>query len=182
MSVFESNFGFGVAILFLVMIITQVSGDYDGSVENDSGLCLGPDCADRPSNGVSGAMWFGPRLGRRRRSGPVSHVNDDDINTIADAINSGPWALVSYQGTGDKRHSTQFTPRLGRELEDNLLQRYLALGKDNELYHLMDTQINPEHRQLSLPPPPLFAPRLGRQLPFMNSPRLRHLLQNSRNF
>lgn len=70
----------------------------DGSVENDSGLCLGPDCADRPSNGVSGAMWFGPRLGRRRRSGPVSHVNDDDINTIADAINSGPWALVSYQG------------------------------------------------------------------------------------
>ncbi|KAG8035407.1 hypothetical protein G9C98_006853 [Cotesia typhae] len=61
------------------------------------------------------------------------------------------------------------------------MTRYLTFDKDNDLYHLMDSQNIDQNRQLSLPLPPLFAPRLGRQLS-LNSPQLRQLLQNLRNF
>ncbi|KAH0558246.1 PBAN-type neuropeptides-like [Cotesia glomerata] len=175
MSSLRLNVSFGAGILLLIIIVNQVSCD-DGNnlVKNGES---GSQCAEQKDCLL---LWFGPRLGRRRRSGAVSQVNDD-INTITDVINANPWAFASYHGTGDKRHSTQFTPRLGRELEDTLVQRYLTLDKDNDLYHLMDGQNVDQNRQLSLPPPPLFAPRLGRQLP-LNSPRLRQLLQNLRNF
>ena len=57
--------------------------------------------------------------------------------------------------TGEKRQSTTFTPRLGRELAKELLY-----GEFEELSDQVDDQdLNEEIR--SHPP---FAPRLGRQL------------------
>lgn len=66
---------------------------------NGNGLCSGANCAERGS-AISGAMWFGPRLGRRRRSGEKTETYDDDqINAIAEAMEGAPWTVVSIQGT-----------------------------------------------------------------------------------
>lgn len=62
-------------------------------------ICTGARCPET-SNGISGAMWFGPRLGRKRRSDEKIETTDEDISAIADAINSGPWTFVAYAGTG----------------------------------------------------------------------------------
>lgn len=68
------------------------------SLESSDGMCTGSGCLEGAGNGISGAMWFGPRLGRRRRSGDKTPSNDDEIDAIADAINQNILSLVSYQG------------------------------------------------------------------------------------
>ncbi|KAF4532860.1 hypothetical protein B566_EDAN001463 [Ephemera danica] len=56
----------------------------------------------RSSSSESGSLWFGPRLGRRRRSPP----EDEE-------------ALLSYPS--GKRQTLTFTPRLGREMDESEL-------------------------------------------------------------
>ena len=60
--------------------------------------CVGNNCVKRTINSSPGAMWFGPRLGRRRRSGRKSEMNNNKIETIAEVMNTAPWALVSIPG------------------------------------------------------------------------------------
>ncbi|XP_034952126.1 PBAN-type neuropeptides-like isoform X2 [Chelonus insularis] len=176
----ELNLCAGVlASLFLAVLIGLASGDYAHGLDNE--LCIGSNCQDRSGNGITGSMWFGPRLGRRRRSGPAFETDEEEINAIANAINSGPWALIAYQG--DKRHSTQFTPRLGRELGDNLQQKNYKLDRDN-LPHLVDSFLDAEqHRHSSQPPfPSPFAPRLGRYLTLNPSSPLGHRFRLVKNY
>ncbi|XP_015600657.1 PBAN-type neuropeptides [Cephus cinctus] len=158
------------AAVSLALLITCISAEYDtkevdftgngGRANEANGVCSGSSCVKRTFNGVSGAMWFGPRLGRRRRSDEKSEADVDEINAIAEALNAAPWALVSIPE--GKRHAMQvFTPRLGRELaEDYLLYNSLNGAAQG------GSQDDVEQRS------PPFAPRLGRRLPFMPSPRL----------
>lgn len=132
---------------------------------------------------LAGAMWFGPRLGRKRRSDERLDLDQDESNVIADVINGAPWALVSLPGekigqefnrfrkiesmvvenffsTGGKRHALPiFTPRLGRELAEDYGYSSLTASQGGN-------QDDIEQRS------PPFAPRLGRRLPFSPSPRL----------
>ncbi|XP_015127074.1 PBAN-type neuropeptides [Diachasma alloeum] len=170
----------------LLATIAVVTCDYDGNQAasfadrnlDSNVLCNGGRCTET-SDGIAGAMWFGPRLGRKRRSDEKMETIDEEIGAIADVINSGPWAWVAYSGGGDKRHTTQFTPRLGRELTDDFLQKYMAYDFDkNRLsrYIAAPEDASLQRHQSPPPPPPQFAPRLGRNLPFNPSPRLgRHL-------
>ena len=84
----------------------EIAADVSGSNKFTSrsldgganGLCTGSNCGER-GGGVSGAMWFGPRLGRRRRSDEKTEGFDDDqINAIADALEGSPWNRVSMLG------------------------------------------------------------------------------------
>ncbi|XP_048511478.1 PBAN-type neuropeptides-like [Athalia rosae] len=157
---------FGVCASFAILIAC-VTAEYDTRESELNGvrmveegnICSGTSCAKRSSmNGVSGSMWFGPRLGRRRRSDEKLDIDPDETNAIADVINGAPWALVSIPA--GKRHALQvFTPRLGRELGEDFGYSSLTGGQGG-------SQDDAEQRS------PPFAPRLGRRLPFIPSPRL----------
>ncbi|XP_046748649.1 PBAN-type neuropeptides-like [Diprion similis] len=149
------------------LLITCATAEYDtretelngGRLPEENSMCSGTSCAKRsPLNGAAGSMWFGPRLGRRRRSDERLDMDPEETNAIADVINGAPWALVSIPG--GKRHALQvFTPRLGRELGENY--GFNSLSGDQG-----GNQDDIEQRS------PPFAPRLGRRLPFAPSPRL----------
>ncbi|XP_011298848.1 PBAN-type neuropeptides [Fopius arisanus] len=170
-----------VLVACLLAAIDLVICDYDGDQPTSldfNGLCNGGRCSET-GDGIAGAMWFGPRLGRKRRSDEKMETIDEDVEAMADVINGGPWTYVQYPGAGDKRHTTQFTPRLGRELTDDILQKYLNYDLErNRLSRYIDREFEDmtiNHHQPPTPPPQ-FAPRLGRHLPFNPSPRLgRHL-------
>ncbi|XP_076179418.1 pheromone biosynthesis-activating neuropeptide isoform X1 [Ptiloglossa arizonensis] len=198
-----------VAVCALVCLVYSVSyayGEYegressssasnDGTSGNEFGSCTEGKCTKRNTQGINSGMWFGPRLGRRRRADGKFEL-DPDIEAIANILDGGRWALVTVPGTispsprlprgkrdrststsflpgGEKRQSTQFTPRLGRDSgEDNFSYRF---PKDREELYA-EEQIFP----------PLFAPRLGRRLPWTPSPRLgrqpRNLFEKPRRY
>ncbi|XP_063992663.1 PBAN-type neuropeptides-like [Diachasmimorpha longicaudata] len=174
-----------VRVGVLLMIAAIVTCDYDGNQAANfadrnleaSVLCNGGRCAET-GNGISGAMWFGPRLGRKRRSDEKMETPDEEINAMADVINGGPWGWPIYSGGEDKRQ-TQFIPRPGRELPDDFIEKYMAYDFDkNRLFRYIDAQedLNLQRHQSPPPPVPHFAPRLGRNVAFNPSPRLgRHL-------
>ncbi|XP_076179419.1 pheromone biosynthesis-activating neuropeptide isoform X2 [Ptiloglossa arizonensis] len=174
-----------VAVCALVCLVYSVSyayGEYegressssasnDGTSGNEFGSCTEGKCTKRNTQGINSGMWFGPRLGRRRRADGKFEL-DPDIEAIANILDGGRWALVTVPG-GEKRQSTQFTPRLGRDSgEDNFSYRF---PKDREELYA-EEQIFP----------PLFAPRLGRRLPWTPSPRLgrqpRNLFEKPRRY
>nr|WGH73127.1 pheromone biosynthesis activating neuropeptide DH-PBAN [Cephalcia chuxiongica] len=145
--------------------------EFNGArVPEESGLCSGTSCVKRSTaTGISGAMWFGPRLGRRRRSDERAETVSDETNAISDVLSGAPWALVSLPD-GKRRAMKVFTPRLGRESGEEYLVYNAFNGAEGGI------QDDVEQRS------PPFAPRLGRHLPFLPSPRLgrelRALFQN----
>ncbi|CAK9809536.1 PBAN-type neuropeptides [Anthophora quadrimaculata] len=150
----------------MVYLLSSASGEYDGrdsssSVSNDRvansefGSCTDGKCIKRTSQDITSGMWFGPRLGRRRRA---DRKSDIDLETLANALDGSRWAVITIPGT-EKRQPTQFTPRLGRESGEEFFS--YGFPKDQEELYA-EEQIFP----------PLFAPRLGRRLPWTPSPRL----------
>ncbi|XP_025162109.1 PBAN-type neuropeptides isoform X2 [Harpegnathos saltator] len=133
---------------------------------NNFGSCTDGKCIKRTTQEITSGMWFGPRLGRRRRSGERPEVGSpDDIEALANALDGARWTLVKIPAN-DKRQPTQFTPRLGRGSSEDLFSYAPgdALDRSEENDH---------------PSPPLFAPRLGRRLPWAPSPRLGRQLRNA---
>ncbi|NP_001161197.1 pyrokinin-like peptide precursor [Nasonia vitripennis] len=167
------------ALLVIVLMANRVAGQYDGRgsdmVEGPrvermhpetSGGCVGAHCLTQNSEGPVGAMWFGPRLGRRRRS---DKFTPKKIEALSEMLGSPNWNLVTIPGGEDKRQETTFTPRLGRELENAISVYDLVRG----LVSSVDDQNGKDRDQQA--PPPMFPPRLGRTL---LTPRLEHELRN----
>ncbi|KOC66334.1 PBAN-type neuropeptide [Habropoda laboriosa] len=153
-------------VVCMVYLLSSASGEYEGrdslsSVSNDRvtnnefGSCTDGKCIKRTSQDITSGMWFGPRLGRRRRA---DRKSDADLDALANVLDSSRWAVISIPGA-EKRQPTQFTPRLGRESGEEFFS-YGFPRDQEELY--AEEQIFP----------PLFAPRLGRRLPWTPSPRL----------
>ncbi|XP_034193045.1 pheromone biosynthesis-activating neuropeptide [Osmia lignaria lignaria] len=157
------------ALLCLLCVVSSTSGEYEGrespsSVSNDRtpgnefGSCTDGKCIKRTTQEISsGGMWFGPRLGRRRRADRKLET-DPNLETLANILDGSRWAVITIPG-GEKRQPTQFTPRLGRESGEEFFS-YAYPNDQEELY---------AEEQLL---PPLFAPRLGRRVPWTPSPRL----------
>ena len=76
--------------------LSENSGERNS--QDGSDLCVGNNCVKRTINSSPGAMWFGPRLGRRRRSGHKPEMTSKELETVVEAINSAPWALLSIPG------------------------------------------------------------------------------------
>ncbi|XP_066590683.1 PBAN-type neuropeptides-like [Prorops nasuta] len=164
-----SNFTF---LVLLLLFVSRAAGEYDNreasrgvsgerSEAGDFRPCIDGKCIKRTTQEVTSGMWFGPRLGRRRRSGVKPEI-DPEIEAIANVLDGARWALISIPAeataSGDKRQTTTFTPRLGRESGEDFLY---ANSRDQDDFLDDDQGV-----------PPLFAPRLGRRLPFAPSPRL----------
>ncbi|XP_015437209.1 PREDICTED: PBAN-type neuropeptides-like [Dufourea novaeangliae] len=156
------------ALVCLLCTVSCTSGEYEGretssSIVNDRtsgnefGSCTDGKCIKRTTQEITSGMWFGPRLGRRRRADRKLEV-DPDLEALANILDGGRWAVITIP-SGEKRQPTQFTPRLGRESGEELFS-YGYPRDQEELY--AEEQIFP----------PLFAPRLGRRLPWTPSPRL----------
>ncbi|XP_076748854.1 pheromone biosynthesis-activating neuropeptide [Xylocopa sonorina] len=136
---------------------TVSSVSNDRTPNNEFGSCTDGKCIKRTSQGITSGMWFGPRLGRRRRADRKPEV-DMDLEALNSGLDGSRWTVITIPGT-EKRQPTQFTPRLGRESGEEFFS--YGFPKDQEEFYA-DEQIFP----------PLFAPRLGRRLPWTPSPRL----------
>ncbi|KAL0273091.1 UNVERIFIED_CONTAM: hypothetical protein PYX00_005848 [Menopon gallinae] len=73
-------------------------------------------------NAEKSSVWLGPRLGRRKRSEEDFNIITQDKNggTFIEILQDTPWALVPLKGflPGSPRRSTTFTPRLGRDSDE----------------------------------------------------------------
>ncbi|XP_058794624.1 PBAN-type neuropeptides-like [Phymastichus coffea] len=174
-----------VACVLLVFVVaSQATGQYDGRsvdgvVEGPrvermhpevSSDCMGSNCLTQNSEGPVGAMWFGPRLGRRRRSEyKYSPKKLEALSEILASPNYGftpdrvsndlPSVLARSLGGDDKRQDGPFTPRLGRELEEAVN----AYGFIRSILNRVDEPTDKDNSDQQQPPP-MFPPRLGRNL------------------
>ncbi|XP_012224133.1 PBAN-type neuropeptides-like [Linepithema humile] len=148
-------------------LASRASAEYESREMSNGGpgvdaSCIEGKCMKRTATqDATASMWFGPRLGRRRRSDEKQEVNSE-IQALAEALDSGRLALFAIPAN-DKRQPTQFTPRLGRGSDEDLSSYGDAIER-NEI----DDRILPA----------LFAPRLGRRIPWSPSPRLGRQLRS----
>ncbi|XP_051169270.1 PBAN-type neuropeptides-like [Leptopilina boulardi] len=143
----------------LVFFIACVSGDYEtrGSdslsesvgerTPQERSDCVTHNCMKRTINSAPGAMWFGPRLGRRRRSGQKA-LNFRQIEAVS-----------------EDKETAKFTPRLGRELAEEIL-----FGDFEDFPEQIDRQDFYDE----IRPKPMWIFRKGREnpVPFLPIPRL----------
>lgn len=53
-----------------------------------------------------GQLWFGPRLGRRKRTPEgykTSGIERQQLEALIDLIHDSPWAIVAVNGNGKQR-------------------------------------------------------------------------------
>ncbi|XP_030756370.1 PBAN-type neuropeptides-like [Sitophilus oryzae] len=96
------------------------------------------------------SVWFGSRINQKKSS---DKEEDKKIGQLLESLEDYPWTLVAISENNDmekRSHTHNFTPRLGRNLDDN---------------HLTDDADVVER----FAP---FPPRLGRRLNMPYSPRL----------
>ncbi|KYN50091.1 hypothetical protein ALC62_00119, partial [Cyphomyrmex costatus] len=127
---------------------------------SNDGSCIEGKCIKRTMQDIASGMWFGPRLGRRRRSDEKQEVSPE-IEILANALDGVHWTIITIPAN-DKRQPPQFTPRLGRGSNENLFSSRDAYEADED------------DRRLS----PLFTSRLVRRFPWIPSPRLGRQLRN----
>lgn len=170
----------------------SLNGERVGTgAHNEFRSCTDGKCIKRTTHEVTGGMWFGPRLGRRRRSDKKSELElVPEFEALANALDgNGRWALITIPS--EKRQPTQFTPRLGRESGEESTSMYgfasvpasgIVNSFGNDVSAVSDQDEAEADEQIF---PPLFAPRLGRKVPWTPSPRLgrqlRAILASSSN-
>nr|QTE34446.1 pyrokinin [Cataglyphis nodus] len=160
------------ALALLLCLAFRASGEYElretpngGSNDNRSpsnefGSCIEGKCTKRTTaQEITSGMWFGPRLGKRRRSDEKQQINPE-IEMLVNALDQSGvrWTVITIPAN-EKRQQTQFTPRLGR-------------GSDEELFSYGDATDRNEIEENDRLLPPIFAPRLGRRVSWIPSPRL----------
>ncbi|XP_072746664.1 PBAN-type neuropeptides [Anoplolepis gracilipes] len=138
------------------------SGSDDGrSPNNDLGSCIEGKCIKRaPAQEISG-MWFGPRLGKRRKPDEKQQINSE-IEMLVNALDQPGvrWTVITIPANEEKRQATHFTPRMGRGSDEELFSNGDAIDRN---------EIDEDDRLL----PPIFGSRLlGRRIPWKPSPRL----------
>ncbi|KAH0945468.1 hypothetical protein HN011_005420 [Eciton burchellii] len=141
------------------------NGESSDRSGNDFSSCTEGKCTKRTMQEITNGMWFGPRLGRRRRSEVEKQEINPEIEALANILGNERWALVTIPAN-EKRQPTQFTPRLGR-------------GSEEDLFPYGDGMDRNEFEESEHPLPPVFAPRLGRRLPWAPSPRLGRQLRGA---
>ncbi|XP_014204762.1 PBAN-type neuropeptides-like [Copidosoma floridanum] len=133
--------------------------------------CEGSWCKSQHESPLRTKLWFGPRLGRKRRSFgplfPATRASAEAYDALLADLYSVPGALKLQKltaspqgviGAKEKRQETTFTPRLGRDL-GNVYPIYdLARLLYEQVRELEDSE------QEQQTPPPNFPPRLGRNL------------------
>lgn len=73
------------------------SSNNDRAPSNEFGSCTDGKCIKRTSQDITSGMWFGPRLGRRRRADRKPEINSD-IEALANAFEEPHWAIVTIPG------------------------------------------------------------------------------------
>lgn len=63
---------------------------------SNGGSCIEGKCIKRTQDITSG-MWFGPRLGKRRRSDEKQEISPE-IEVLANALDGVRWAVITIPG------------------------------------------------------------------------------------
>ncbi|CAG7724081.1 unnamed protein product [Allacma fusca] len=144
------------------------------------GYGSGLEDAEEKRNGAGGGgMWFGPRLGKRRKrsvelESSSEHTREDlDTKTLVKILRNFNWAIVpvksrrtftprlgrSSEEVGTHHRTQPFSPRLGRSREVSSIE--LDLDDNNQPRHTRGdspTTSPPDETTVSSP----YLPRLGR--------------------
>ncbi|XP_065166501.1 PBAN-type neuropeptides-like [Atheta coriaria] len=151
-----------VVVLSALLLILITQSVFASEAHEDASLDFAP-------KKKYGQLWFGPRLGRRKRTPEgykTSGIERQQLEALIDLIHDSPWAIVAVNGNENKRYDVNFVPRLGRESGEDVLVSGLPNMGGERL--LQDPEFVGEVMSQRSPP---FAPRLGKRvLPF--SPRL----------
>lgn len=119
--------------------------------------------------GNAGGMWFGPRLGRRLKRN-LQLPNAQLARQLVDLVEEAPWLLLAIDGSDlvseGKRHTVNFTPRLGRESGEEVAgggsMMLQAGGASSSDRWLLSPAAADQSSDLMAQRSPPFAPRLGR--------------------
>ncbi|KAF7275824.1 hypothetical protein GWI33_011236 [Rhynchophorus ferrugineus] len=106
-------------------------------------------------------MWFGPRIGRRKRNQEIKHNNnrnDKDDDNLLDILKESPLVVVAVRDAGK-----DFTPRLGRESGENN-PNWFEDGELMESASISNRASNHFNPRLGRESFAQFNPRLGREL------------------
>ncbi|GJQ65815.1 hypothetical protein Trydic_g11970 [Trypoxylus dichotomus] len=111
-------------------------------------------------------LWFGPRLGRRKRNQHFDELEillASDCDEIDEYIRSIPWSEFERCSINeDKRakpKSKQFSPRLGRDSEEDIFPPSNGRWLQNSEIFVRSPPFAPRLGRRVLP----FTPRLGRE-------------------
>ncbi|XP_030749253.1 PBAN-type neuropeptides-like [Sitophilus oryzae] len=107
-------------------------------------------------------MWFGPRIGRKKRNQENrGYRNDrDQSGGLMDILRNGPVLVMSMSEASKQR---DFIPRLGRESAE-AVPKWLDDSEFSEGEPLSTRNTNPYTPRLGRSNFSLFFPRLGREL------------------
>ncbi|XP_019871305.2 PBAN-type neuropeptides-like [Aethina tumida] len=133
------------ALIFMSLIILEIccAESHHGNLS-----------ADKPEHEKHASeLWHGPKLGRKKRN-PSDDLFREELEqkeqaNLFDMLQDTPWTVVAV-GDG-KRHVSSFTPRLGRELQDDF-------GSNMEFELSGRSPFSPRLGKRMTP----FSPRLGR--------------------
>jgi len=64
---------------------------------SNDGSCTEGKCMKRTPQDIASGMWFGPRLGKRRRSDEKQEVSPE-IEVLANALEGVRWAVITIPG------------------------------------------------------------------------------------
>lgn len=69
----------------------------DRSPSNDFGSCIEGKCIKRTQDIRDSGMWFGPRLGKRRRS-DEKQEESPEIKVLTNTLDGTRWAVIAIPG------------------------------------------------------------------------------------
>lgn len=133
--------------------------------------------------GATNGLWFGPRLGRRKRAAALDirekrEIDDSGLqtneNVVRKLMQDEPWALLTFRGKNESlkkshtfkifqlgnRRSSNFTPRLGRNSEEELFDNFM-----DPIYESYARAPTRSGEQTTTHLGQNFTPRLGRIAP-----------------
>ncbi|KAI4487013.1 hypothetical protein M0802_012113 [Mischocyttarus mexicanus] len=101
-------------LLFYFFLTFSTTAEYDsrdiGSIsndrtqDNDLSSCTEGKCIKRTTQEMSSGMWFGPRLGKRRKLESQTEIDTAGMEAVAIALDSSRWDIITLPG--DKRRIT----------------------------------------------------------------------------
>ncbi|XP_035740487.1 PBAN-type neuropeptides-like [Vespa mandarinia] len=97
----------------------------DRTQDNDFRSCTEGKCIKRTMQKMSSGMWFGPRLGKRRKFEGRTSM-DTELEAVANAFDDSDWTIVALSGDKGRTANRVKVNQEGDYDENELFTKYLA--------------------------------------------------------
>nr|XP_050861197.1 PBAN-type neuropeptides-like [Vespula vulgaris] len=169
------TFSYSCLLLLFFFLTSRTTAEYDSrdltsmsnerTQDNDFRSCTGGKCIKRTTQEMSSGMWFGPRLGKRRKFEGRTDM-DTDLETVGNAFDGSGWTIVALPGEKGRTSNRVKLDQKGDYDADELPPKFL-LSKDSE-------NARDEDGTFSSEPFSLAIARGNRRIPMTISSRFAH--------